>query len=188
MAILLAATAGFADDVLRFRVTSLGGRMYDYYRFSNAVRTFQSGDFIEYDVYLHSNDVGVGGIDIKVTTGAYFRDAPGWADQNGITGHPAGDLRARAYGKWYHRKLAVPPSMVGRTISYWDVAIDGTYGSYDVPAAMYNNICVTRNSAVVLWAYQNGGSSLSQLDFNTPATVHSQHLIPTTAKRGPVQV
>ena len=186
-ALVLTATSGLADDVLRYRVTSLGGRMYDYFKFSNAARTFQSGDYIEYDVYLHSNDVGVGGIDIKVTTGAYFRDLAGWVDQNGIGGHPAADLRARAYGQWYHRKLPVPASMIGKTISYWDVAIDGTYGSYDVPAAMYNNVAVTNSNVVVLWAYTDGGSSLNALDFNTPATVQSEHLIPTSTKRGPVQ-
>ena len=186
-ALLAGAAPAHADDVLRFRVTSLGGRMYDYYKFSNAARTLQSGDFIEYDVYLHSNDVGVGGIDLKATDGTYFRDLAGWVDQSRLTGHPAGDLRSVAYGKWYHRKLPVPAAAVGKTISYWDVAIDGTYGSYDVPSAMYNNVAVTRNNAVVLWAYTDGGSSLNALDFSTGGTVQSQHLIPTSTKRGPVQ-
>src|SRR4030095_14337692 len=108
-----ASVAGFAppacaDDVLRFRVTSLGGRMYDYYRFSNAARTLQSGDFIEYDVYLHAAMPGVGGIDINAG-GIYFRDQAGWVDQNGLSGHPAADLRGYAYGRWYHRRLPVPP-------------------------------------------------------------------------------
>jgi hypothetical protein len=183
----LLATAAYADDVLRFRTTSLGGRTYCYWKFSNAARTFQSGDYIEYDVYLHTNAPGVGGIDIKVTTGAYFRDAPGWVDQNGLGGHPATDLRSVAYGKWYHRKLPVPASMVGKAAANWDVAVDGTYGSYDVPSAMYNNVAVTRNNAVVQWIYTDGGSPLNALDFQT-GTVQSAHLLPTSPRRGPVQL
>lgn len=191
---LIAAAAGLmagpahADDVLRFRVTSLGGRMYDYYRFSNAARTLQSGDSIEYDTYAHANAPGVGGIDIACTDGIYFRDQASWADQNGISGHPATDLRAVAYGKWYHHKLPVPASRIGKTIAWWDVVVDGNYGSYDVPAAMINNVSVTHGGSVVLWAYLDGNPSVNVRDFGTTGTIQSEQMFPTSTKRGPVQV
>jgi hypothetical protein len=185
---LLSARPASADDVLRYRVTSLGGRMYSYWKFSNASVVLQSGDAIEYDVYLHTNHAGIGGLELKSTNGVYFRDQPGWVDQNGLGGHPATDIRSQAYLKWYHRRLVVPGSMVGRGITNWDAVVDGTYGSYEVPAAMYNNVCIKRGSTVLAWAYLDGNSSLNAVDFNTPSTVQSAHLFPTTVRRGPVQV
>lgn len=181
-------------EVLRFRVTegaNGGGRMYDYWKFSNASRTIQAGDYIEYDVYLHFNaQPGVGGIDIYNTDGTHWRDEANWKDQNNVSGHPASDLRTYADRQWYHRKLAVPTTMVGRTISYWDLAVDGTYGYYDVPAAMYDNVCVTHNNSVVLWAWQDnqGMPSLLTRDIYTPATVQADAMIPTQLRRGPGQV
>jgi len=162
--VLALSQTALASDILRFRMTtsSAGGFAYSYWKFSNASRTFQAGDYIEYDVYLHSNQRGVGGVDIVNTDGSTFRDSLGWADQNGVSGHPGNDLTSYAYLKWFHRKLAVPASMVGKTASFWTVAIAGdSHAPYEVDAAMYMNIRVTHGGSTVLWAFQNGSPSLN---------------------------
>lgn len=181
---LAAITTVQADDALLFQVQPNGGRLYDYWKFSNASRTLQSGDYIEYDVYVLDNaNSGAGGIDVYFTDGSCMRDLSGWADQNGVGGHPSADLRPYAYGCWYHRKMAVPASVVGKTISFWDVTVDGTFSSYasEAPSAMYNNVCVTHGGSVVLWAYLDGNPSLNQEHFNLAGSVYSAALTTTYA-------
>jgi hypothetical protein len=182
-----AARPAAANEVLRFRVTSLGGRMYDYFQISNLGRRVQAGDVIEYDVYLHSNRSGVGGIDVATRDGVYFREMSGWIDEKGIWGHPAADISAYAFGRWYHRKLAVPPDLVGSVIDKWDVCVDGDgFGQHEVSAAMYDNIRVTNGGKIVLWVYPNGATVPNALDFRTD-TVQSEQLIATAPRRAGVQ-
>jgi len=99
-AIVMLPGAVRADDVLRFRVSASasGGRLYDYLKLSRASRTVQAGDCVEYDVYINNSSAGVGGIDIKNTDGSYWRDAPDWQDQYGMSGHPVTNLAGKAYG------------------------------------------------------------------------------------------
>jgi hypothetical protein len=176
-----------AEDVLRFRVTSLGGRMYDYFRVSNVWRLLRAGDTIEYDVYAHSNRPGVGGFDVGARDGVYLRDVPGWVDQNGISGHPAADISAQAFGRWHHRKLAVPAERIGTIANTWDVAVDGDgFVPHEVYAAMYDNIRVTNAGKVVQWIYRSGPPVAGALDFRTP-TVESEDLIVTAPRRAGVQ-
>lgn len=167
-------------DAMKFRVTSNGGRTYCYWKVSNAGRKLVAGDYIEYRVYLTANKVGLGGIDIYCTDGSKFRDqgTTAWKDQNGIWGHPSADLRSVAFEKWYWRRLPVPTAMIGKTISRWDVAVDGTYDWYDVLGAMYDDLCVTNNGNVVLVAWNEGTPSLNALDIKTAdPSVQSSDLI-----------
>ena len=112
-------------DNLRFDTTavmdncdSIGNVIdYSYYNvFSTSTYTFQSGDYIEYDVKILNNVSGAGGIDIVNTDNTYFRDAANWYDQNGIGGNPGSDIKALAYNTWYHRMLAVPGTMIGKQV------------------------------------------------------------------------
>lgn len=192
VAALLTATAQ-ANDVLRLRMTSQnGGLTYHYRQFSNAGSgsyTVQSGDYVEYDVYAQSNRTGVGGVDVyskRNGTTYAWRDQAGWADQNGITGHPGADLRSRAYNKWYHRKLAVPSAMVGTVIDHWTIALSGDGRQpWDVDAAMFDNVCITRAGTSVLWAYQDGTPSLNVTDL--AVNTQSTQLFYGTARKPSVQ-
>lgn len=137
-----------SGSVLQLHVVNTGSAPNFYYmKFSNASYTFQSGDYIEYDVKLLHNEAGAGGIDIITTDGTCMREVAGWQDQNGISGHPFANISAYAYNTWYHRKLAVPVSMVGKTVSRWDVV--GESDTYNASyMALYDNIVVTNGSGV----------------------------------------
>lgn len=144
----VAFAADGGGDVLQFAVTnSSSGTHYYYNKFSTSSYTFQTGDYLEYDVKLLSNVAGAGGVEIVNTDSTYFRDAAGWQDQNGISGHPTADLTARAYNVWYHRKLAVPSSMIGKTVSSWDVAGANNTNSLTY-TAQYDNIAITNGSGI----------------------------------------
>jgi Endopolygalacturonase len=139
-----AAGNDYSGDVLKLIVTNDGttGSHYVYQQFSNSSYTFQAGDYIEYDVKIENNLSKIGGIDICVSDTEYFRDLSGWTDQNGITGHPVGDLSMFADNKWYHRKLAVPTSMIGRSSTKWLLAGENDINNLTY-IALYDNIVVT---------------------------------------------
>ncbi|HEY0826984.1 MAG TPA: glycosyl hydrolase family 28-related protein [Bacilli bacterium] len=165
-----------SGDVLKFTVTNAsttGDNKFNYWKVSNAgasTYTFASGDYVEYDVMLKGPvDSAAGGIDIKMTDGSYFRDAAGWQDQRALSGHPATDITKYADGVWYHRKLQVPSSMVGKVISYWDVVGEND-ASNKVYSAYYDNIKVTNGGNIKLTAYSDGAPSLNASDFSNNAT------------------
>lgn len=91
---------------------------YIYQTFADTPYTFQAGDYIEYDVKLLDNQSGAGGLDIYTTEQSYFRHT-GWEDQNGVSGSPGADLSQHAYLSWYHRTMAVPIAMIGKTAEEW---------------------------------------------------------------------
>lgn len=165
-----------SGDVLKFwefagTNTNLTNK-YVYWKVSNAggySYTFKSGDYIEYDVMVNSLWAsGMGGIDIATNNG-YFRDAAGWQDQNGLSGHPGTDLTRYAFNRWYHRKLQVPASMVGKTVQWWDFVgeNDEAGSSY---RAVYDNMKVTNGGMTQLTVYNDGHPSLNQLDISNDAT------------------
>lgn len=165
-----------SGDVLKFTVTNASTTLdnkFVYWKFSNAganTYTFVSGDYIEYDVMLKSPlDSAAGGIDIRCTDSSYFRDATGWQDQRSLSGHPATDITKYADGVWYHRKLQVPASMLGKTISWWDIVGEND-ASTKVYTAYYDNIKVTNGAATKLTAYGDGNPGLNVLDFNNNAS------------------
>ncbi|MDO8587904.1 MAG: DUF5010 domain-containing protein [Armatimonadota bacterium] len=178
-----------ANDALKFRVTTLQARAYSYWRFSSAARAIQTGDCLEYDVYLNSNVPGLGGIDIRNTDLTYWRDSAGWADQNGIGGHPGQDLTSRAYRKWYHRTLPVPAAMVGKTTQRWDVVLDGyNYGAYECYSAVYDNVRITNGGSTVLNVYTDGGVSVNAQDFALSGSIQSTNLLAEPSRRPGIQV
>lgn len=132
-----------AGTALRLAVTNDGtaNNHYLYRSFSNRPYTFQAGDYIEYDTQLENYSSGLGGIDIQTADNLNFRDS-GWTDQNGISGHPASDVSSLAYKDWYHRKLAVPAAMVGKSSVKW-MAVSENDTENGVGIAYYDNIVVT---------------------------------------------
>ena len=139
--------AGASGDVLSLTTTnnSGSGPFYCYYKFSNTQYTFQAGDYIEYDVKQLNNIDGAGGIECITTDGSYLRDLPGWFDQNNISGHPAANLSSRAYGVWYHRRLPVPSSVIGKTVDHWDI-VGSSQTSGASYTGLYDNIVVADSS------------------------------------------
>ncbi|SDW31600.1 hypothetical protein [Paenibacillus sp. CF384] len=145
------ATAGAnpwaGGDIVSLSVTndaSGTANKYIYKRISNKAYTFVSGDYIEYDVKISNGIDGAGGIEIMNTDGTYFRDTGSsvWKDQNNISGHPNANISAYATNKWYHRKLAVPASMIGKTSSKWDIVGENDSASQSY-SAQYDNLKVT---------------------------------------------
>ncbi|MCD9026191.1 discoidin domain-containing protein [Cohnella silvisoli] len=128
---------------LRLAVTNDGtvNNHYLYRSFSNQAYTFQTGDYIEYDTQLENYSAGLGGIDVTTTDSFNFRDVV-WTDQNGIYGHPTSDISSLAYKDWYHRKLAVPASMIGKVAAKWMAAGENDDPN-NVGIAYYDNIVVT---------------------------------------------
>lgn len=178
-----AISPAVANTILRYRVTALGGKTQCRMQISAVEYKFQPGDAIEYDIYLHSDHSGVGGLDISTADGIAFRDTKDWTDTNGIGGSPDQDLRSRAYLRWYHRKLLVPNSMVGTTSAKWELVIEGSYSAYDVPSSMYDNIRVTHNGTSVLNVFTDGNPESSRSIIDTPSTVHSANLIITKPRK-----
>lgn len=141
--------------------SSWTGDKYYYRSISNQGFTFQAGDVIAYDVKLLTNDTYIGGIDIQNTDGTVFKTAT-WQDQNGITGTPYCDLRSVAYGKWYHREMTIPASMVGKTASTWMLAFENDSVS-KLFQAEYSNIIVKRAGSTVLTVYKSGSPAANTL-------------------------
>jgi len=141
---------GASGTVLELTVANNGStaNKYAYSKISNKAYTFQTGDYIEYDVKLFSNIGDAGGIEIYTVSGAPFRDASGWRDQNGISGHPERDLSGYAYNQWFHHKLQVPPSMVGQTSAHWDIVGENNTNSISYKT-QYDNIVVTNGNGTV---------------------------------------
>lgn len=156
-----------ADEVIRFRVQApqFSTWVRDYRIISQKTWTVQPGDCIEYDVYLNCCAQGIGGIDIVNSDGTRWRDMPGWNDQNSIPGNPNADISAYAYGKWYHRRLVAPLEAIGKTISRFEIAVDGYYGDYKLLSCQYDNIVITNGGSTVLAVYQDGTPDYIGLDF-----------------------
>ncbi|MBP1993663.1 discoidin domain-containing protein [Paenibacillus eucommiae] len=166
-----------SDRVLKMsqKTDNQAGDKYYYRTISNQSFTFEAGDVIEYDVKLNTDDAGIGGIDIRTTDQTVFGNVY-WEDQNGITGTPWNDLRANAFGKWYHRELTVPDAMAGKTSSGWMLAFENDSVS-KVLQASYDNIVVKRGGNTVLTVYKSGQPQVnvmdrsSHFDTDAPASV-----------------
>lgn len=135
---------------------------YYYRNISNQSFTFQAGDVISYDVKLSTDSEAIGGIDIRTSDNMAFRNTS-WQDQNGISGAPTADLRAKAFGKWYHREMTVPASMVGKTSASWSLAFENDAVS-ELLQASYDNIKVIRAGVPVLTVYRSGNPAVNAVE------------------------
>ncbi len=78
--------------------------------------TLQTGDRLEYDIYVGGASPGAqSGIDL-IANGWTLRDS-GATDQYGVSAHPATDISAHALGQWYHRVIPIPASGIGKSLT-----------------------------------------------------------------------
>jgi len=125
------------------------GNGYLYANLPISSYTIQSGDYLEYCIYL-PNITGQQsfGVDIFFTNGV-LRDA-GQVDQNGINAHPATDLKAYAGQNWYYRKIPITTSTGGSTIGTSITAIQPTCENETIgtSVAWFKNIAITDGNGV----------------------------------------
>ncbi len=126
--------------------------------------TFQEGDVIKYDVMLLNNETGIGGLDVSNNDSTFLRQYT-WDDQNGIAGY-IGDIRPKAYRKWYHRILPITTEMVGKTSNRWDIVFEND-GSNKTFQVVYDNIVIKRNGLVVETVYKHGTPDSDRTDLKT---------------------
>ncbi|MFZ5366521.1 MAG: DUF2341 domain-containing protein [Patescibacteria group bacterium] len=122
----------------------------------------QSGDYLEYDIYWTASLDKIA-FDYTTSDGATLRDA-GVVDQNNLNAHPNTDLDAKALGKWYHRKIALPSGHVGKTITYFDVACEDDTTS-------------TRTGYFDAIAITNGSGTIRKVIYNAGSLSYANHLI-----------
>lgn len=153
-----------AGDVLKFTATSSDSRSstkYWYWTISAEAYTFQSGDYLEYDVFLANDQAGLGAVEVFTNDETWFRDQEDWKDQNERRGHPGTDIARYGYGMWYHRKMRVPAGMIGRTSLDFALAVEFASQSKTY-VAYYDNITITNDGKTVLTVYADGQPSVSQ--------------------------
>ena len=137
--------------------------------------TIQTGDYLEYDIF-YSSDGGVTEYNISVDftyTDATALRTSGAVDQNGIPvriGVGSGyTIAPYASGRWYHRKIAMPSSEVGKTVQYYDLVCEkdvaGTYHAW------MRNIKITDGNGTTrknIWSDGDGLPSFA-VHIETPA-------------------
>lgn len=146
-----------SGDALFFSATADSSNMpvkYWYWMISRDDYTFQTGDYLEYDVYLNDKVAGMGALEVYVG-GLGMRDFPEFVDQNGLKGHPNTDISAMAYKKWYHRKLPVPKVFCDMAAENWSLAVENPAVNKTF-TAFYDNIVVTNKGKVVKTIYKGG--------------------------------
>ena len=143
------ASSVLVGDCLKvtYTMTQTGGNGYLYAFIPTTSYTVQAGDFLEYDIFLESNQPAIG-TDVHFSNGA-LRDA-GVTDQNGVSVHPAVDLRPYAYNQWYRRRMPITNSTggntIGQTLNYLNVVCElDTAGTY---VAYYKNLAITDGNGV----------------------------------------
>lgn len=112
---------------------STTGNSFAYVNFAPQVVTIATGDQLVFDCYLEG-PVAESSIDAASTDATSdLRDNSALVDQNGLPIHPATDLSAYAWNKWYHRIFDLSP-IAGSTVGPWVLAFEGdapgTYTSY----------------------------------------------------------
>lgn len=130
-----------------FTMTSTGGNQYLYAYIPTTAYTVQAGDYLEYDIFLESDQPQIG-MDLHFGNGA-IRDS-GIADSNGVQIHPATDLRPYASGKWYRRKILITTgnggNTIGQPLNFVNVVCElDTAGTY---VAYYKNLAITDGNGV----------------------------------------
>ena len=140
---------------------------YCFVTIANPTYVVQAGDILEYDVYMEDSLHGFGHVEAGLNDSSWMRDF-GVMDTDGANCHPMGDLRAKAYGKEYHRSMQIGDKMAGKTIDKIQLAAHpdaGAYAQYDngVYTVYYNNIRITNNGETKLVIY-DGTKTMSDLN------------------------
>lgn len=128
-------------------------------QFSNETRVLQSGDYLEYDVYLELDQSGSGSVGLRTATDQYVFEGAG-VDQNGYDAMTNEDISSAAYGQWYHRKIAIPSGSIGQTVVSWEVGADNSVAT-GTTHSRYDNIEITDGSGVTrqsIWSDSTDGA------------------------------
>lgn len=160
------------------------GNWFLYAELSDQPYTIQPNDRLEYDILLPAlNPRMQGGVDADLKpenlpaqfkSRAWLRDC-GLVDQNGITLHGDGKLKA-ARDQWYHRAFDLAP-VTGCTVQRWTVVFEGNGpGRY---VQLLDNIRVTRDGRTVCSIYENGKAELQV----RMVEGYSRTVLVTTARR-----
>ncbi len=137
----------YLDQTLLFQQTTTSDSesdRYVYQQVSDQPYLLQAGDVIEYEVYLHDDVAGIGGIDLRTTDGRRMKDREEWLDRWGIHVSPASDLSVQGSEMWLKRELPVPSYMQGRTVASWYIAMENDAAATTF-ASEYRNM-VVRNA------------------------------------------
>lgn len=127
---------------LKLQGTCVSGvaNAYVYRKIWSGSQLIASGDSLEYDIWISSTSPQIiAGVDFVCTDGTTFRDSPNaGTDAQGILPHPKYDLAGLANDTWYHRGFGVSGSLIGKTISYVTVVLEGDNpGTY---TAFFRNV------------------------------------------------
>lgn len=155
---------GTGEDALdcAFHIVGNGGNDYHYASLGGVTSyVVQPGDVLQYDIYWprRSSRPARIAFDLEGTLNgaAVLLRASGAVDQNGLSVHPTTDLTARALGTWYHREIALPASLHGAAINYYDVGCEHDAGAGNVakPRALLRDVKITGTGGVLrktIWA------------------------------------
>ncbi|OUS77235.1 hypothetical protein B1748_08795 [Paenibacillus sp. MY03] len=142
-------------------------------QFSSAGYTITSGDYLQYDVMLGNLLAGAGSVDLYFSDGTYLSAQLGLRDQNGVSLIPdwfpstQPNLYKVAANQWYERKIKLPSSVAGKTITKWLLHNANNDNGKDY-VVYYDNIKITNGSNTVkAVGYENGNLSVNSIETNT---------------------
>jgi LPXTG-motif cell wall-anchored protein len=159
-------------DYIDLKAQVLNSSNFMYYGiFSNKNYTFQSGDSLEYDVYV-VNAAKMPSVDILDDGNAGIRDIAGNVDQNGLRANAGAEVSDKALGKWYHRKFILPDAVTGANGNAAKTAIKWAFCLQDnipnaTPEAYLANVVITNNNVRTFSIFCNGDQFWSDDAVNT---------------------
>lgn len=129
-----------------------GGNSLVYYTLSNQRITFQTGDRLEYDLFISPDSAEMsGGVDAELDQDPPLRER-GIPDQNGVDVHPK-TLVPQARGQWDHRVFPLD-TIAGRTSTRWSLVFEGDRpGAY---ALFAGSIGIHHADGTWTWVYEGG--------------------------------
>lgn len=106
------------------------GNYYCYYSIWAGTLTINSGDYLEYTLWMSSESADlVGGIDIQFSDRSCLKDTH-WPDQYGIDCHPGVHMQGWADDQWLYRKIPFPPNSVGKKTATARIALESDKDGY----------------------------------------------------------
>lgn len=147
-----------------------GSVVGDYYATKNDLRlnisdegkgyTFSSGDCLEYDVYCCGKMYNAGIVDLVAEDSDSLTLDTNAVDQNNITAGVRQDSKLNmdmtdyAKNSWYHRKIQIPDSFVGKKLDRWDIVTSNIPKDTNY-VILFDNIKLTNGDTVKFTAYSD---------------------------------
>lgn len=164
------------DDYLLFTSTHQSSVLtkYSYWKlFDGDGVVLNTGDTVEYDVYMLDNTSRFGAIDIRFSDGIYSKADVGWVDQNGVSCHPDSDISSYAFETWFTRKCTIPVGLDGKTVSWINAA--NRVNSYSTFQEYFDNFIIRDSSGDIKYVYYTTGDAdySGTLDYGSKAGTSS---------------